>query len=324
MLGPVIFNYGCGMASPSIASLVTRIDSAAEAVCARDSTSPSRARQVRWVAGELKRALEHPAMEALHPDVPSVFTSTALDQYLTLARDGELRVAPYRNTAPSPASERVRLDCLGLLAVELGTAMPALDRPAFPTLREPVATPQQRTMWERLEALATRPWSAQGRVRLLAMMGVVLDTGARAGELCSMHVDDLAPDLSTIRFHRRPQARRVSEPTPERLPLSPATKVALRRWLDERHEIVSRLQGAAVTALWVSVRGNHVDRPDGTSLPRPAGMPLQPRGLRRAYERAVNELNTDLAGTPGWTPLPSRLEQLRRGVPVQEAGPEIA
>ena len=312
------------MESPTPASLLARVDAAADRVCERDSTSASRARQVRWVVGELRRALEHPALGELQPDVPSLFTAAALDQYLTLARDGELRIAPYRNTAPSPASERVRLDCLGLLAAELGTPMPAVTRPAFPGLREPIATPQQRTMWDRLETLASRPWSAQGRVRLLAMMGVVLDTGARAGELCTMRVDDLAPDLSTLRFDRRPQARRVSEPTPERLPLSGATRVAMRRWLDERHEIVSRLEGAPVNTLWVSVRGNHVDRPDGTSLPRPAGMPLQPRGLRRAYERAVNELNTDLAGTPGWTPLPSRLEQLRRGVPVPEAGPETS
>ena len=308
----------------SITSLVAQVDDAADRVCARESTSASRARQVRWVAGELRRALEHPALAGLQPDIPSLFTAAALDQYLTLARDGELRVAPYRSTTPSPASERVRLDCLGLLASELGTPMPAVDRPAFPVLREPVATPQQRTMWDRLEALASRPWSSQGRVRLLAMMGVVLDTGARAGELCTMHVADLAADLSSLRFDRRPQARRVSEPTPEHLPLSGATKVAMRRWLDERHEIVSRLEGAAVTALWVSVRGNHVERADGTSLPRPAGMPLQPRGLRRAYERAVNELNTDRAGTPGWTPLPSRLEQLRRGVPTSGAAPDAS
>jgi hypothetical protein len=45
-------------------------------------------------------------------------------------------------------------------------------------------------------------------------------------------------------------------------------------------------------------------------------MPLQSRGLRRAYERAVDELNVDFAGMRDWQPLPSRLEQLRRGIPV--------
>jgi hypothetical protein len=43
-------------------------------------------------------------------------------------------------------------------------------------------------------------------------------------------------------------------------------------------------------------------------------MPLMPRGLARAYTRAVVELNVELAGEPGWEPLPTRLEQLRRGV----------
>jgi hypothetical protein len=45
-------------------------------------------------------------------------------------------------------------------------------------------------------------------------------------------------------------------------------------------------------------------------------MPLRPRGLQRAYTRAVVELNTELAGSPGWQPLPYRLEQLRRAVEI--------
>jgi hypothetical protein len=69
----------------------------------------------------------------------------------------------------------------------------------------------------------------------------------------------------------------------------------------------------------VSVAGNHAGLPaaDGHSIRRPAGMPLRPRGLQRAYTRAVVELNSELAGSPGWRPLPYRLEQLRRAVEVQ-------
>jgi integrase len=302
------------MPTPSREVVNRRLDAATAAACARGTTSPSRARQLRWVAGELRRALDHKDLADLEPDVRTLFTEAALGRYLALARAGELRVAPYRTTSPSPASERVRLDCLGLLAAELGLTMPSVARPSMPDLRTPVPIPQQRAMWARLDEVASQAHSSPARSRLLAMVGVVLDTGARAGELCAIHVDDLAPDLATVRFHRRPQAQRVREPVLELLPLSPGTQVALRHWLADRHDIVSRLQGS-VSALWVSVRGNHAERPDGSSVPRPAGMPLHTRGLRRAYERAVDDLNMDLAGTPGWDPLPSRLEQLRRGAP---------
>jgi len=292
--------------------MMSRLDAAATAVSARESTSPSRARQVRWVAGELRRALAHEDMADLDATVDGLFTGPALNRYLTLARDGALRVAPYRRTTPSPASERVRLDCLALLAAELGRPMPEVERPLTPVLRDTVPHRQQRTMWSRLDQLSRERHSTPGRTRLLSMVGIVLDTGARAGELCAMHIADLSPDLSSLRLHRRPQARRVSEPELERQSLCPSTQVALRYWLEEREAIVSRLDGS-VSALWVSVRGNHVTSDSGATIRRPAGLPLHPRGLRRAYERAVDELNVDLAGTAGWVPLPSRLEQLRRG-----------
>jgi hypothetical protein len=41
-------------------------------------------------------------------------------------------------------------------------------------------------------------------------------------------------------------------------------------------------------------------------------MPLQPTGLRRAYSRAVAAVNVQLAGTPGYEPLPRTAGRLRR------------
>ena len=46
-------------------------------------------------------------------------------------------------------------------------------------------------------------------------------------------------------------------------------------------------------------------------------MPLMPRGMQRAYTRAVVEANMALHGSPGWIPLPIRFEQLRRAVTDQ-------
>jgi hypothetical protein len=113
---------------------------------------------------------------------------------------------------------------------------------------------------------------------------------------------------------RKPQSGSGIETT-ERLVLSGPTAAALRHWLTARDAIVIPLH-IGVRELWVSVAGNHAGRPapDGHTIRRPAGMPLQPRGLQRAYTRAVVELNAELAGSPGWRPLPYRLEQLRRAV----------
>lgn len=72
-------------------------------------------------------------------------------------------------------------------------------------------------------------------------------------------------------------------------------------------------------ALWVSVRGNHGGIVgEAGPLYRPAGTTLQPRGAGRAYAAAVAKVNTELAGTEGWEPLPERMEQLRRGVTAPE------
>ena len=39
-----------------------------------------------------------------------------------------------------------------------------------------------------------------------------------------------------------------------------------------------------------------------------------PRGLARAWTRAVTDTNIEMGGQPSWEPLPTRMEQLRRGV----------
>ncbi|KUH38871.1 MULTISPECIES: hypothetical protein [Streptomyces] len=69
-------------------------------------------------------------------------------------------------------------------------------------------------------------------------------------------------------------------------------------------------------ALWVPVRGNHCGTVEEETGPqhRPAGTTRQPRGAGRAYTAALAKVNTELAGVEGWSPLPERMEQLRRGV----------
>ncbi|AQW50733.1 hypothetical protein ACIQPP_19605 [Streptomyces violaceusniger] len=118
---------------------------------------------------------------------------------------------------------------------------------------------------------------------------------------------------------RRPQNARPGDPVSvEVYPLRRATRAALQCWFLVRRLLMVDVTGAA-DALWVSVRGNHSGTvTDDGPLYRPAGTPLRPRGAGRAYAAAVSKVNTELAGGEGWTPLPERMEQLRRGVAAPE------
>jgi hypothetical protein len=44
---------------------------------------------------------------------------------------------------------------------------------------------------------------------------------------------------------------------------------------------------------------------------------LRPKGLQAAYTKGITALNFVMAGRYGWSPLPMRMEQLRRAVEAQ-------
>lgn len=308
-----------GDRSPAAPALI-RLDRAVDELVAHPGVSGARARQLRWVAGELHRAVrreDFPA--AARSSLAALFAADAVAAYLGLAARGELRRRVVAEPTRAPdASMRVRVDCLELLARACLVPLDVPERPAVPEPKPTVGARQRSLLHRHLADQAERRGADPGRIRLLALIGVVLDTGARAGELCALHVGDLAADLSTVTVVRRPQARSVSAPVTEVLPVSGPSRAALRRWLPVREGLIASVQGTA-TALWVSVRGNHAGVLDeaGRALRRPPGMPLMPRGLARAYTRTVVRLNGEMAGQPGWEPLPYRLEQLRRAVAAE-------
>lgn len=199
--------------------------------------------------------------------------------------------------------------------------------------------------------------SAVERARVLAMVGIVLDAGTRSGELAALRLDDLAPGLKAVGVRRRQQrapadrtdevaalaqvhpsrvvdalaqspARRVSEATRQRvlaavdalepLPevewyaLREGTQVALRQWLEARERVVEALplEGGR-SALWVTLRA---------SKSGPPGVTLGPRGVWAAYTKGIRALNFVMAGRYGWSPLPTRMEQLRRAVEAEPLG----
>ncbi|MFF2411842.1 LacI family DNA-binding transcriptional regulator [Streptomyces sp. NPDC058092] len=95
-------------------------------------------------------------------------------------------------------------------------------------------------------------------------------------------------------------------PEVEWYPLREGSRVAVRRWLKVRQQLVDSLPlEGAKTALWVSLV---------PSKAGPPGVPLRPQGLRQAYARGITALNWVMAGQYGWEPLPTTMEQIRRSV----------
>lgn len=307
------------------AAAIEQVTAAAERVCAREGLSAARARQIRWFVKELRLAVAHPEFRPgteLH-GAAELFAPQAVSSYLDLGQRGELRTRASRvpGAVSSPASMRVREDCLKILAAELMLPLVLGVRAPQPEVHETVDAPTRSQLRAYLVERAENPPVLAAHVRLLAIMGTVLDTGARVGELCALTLADVELDTRepAVTLVRMPQARRVTEPVTERIALSRGTAAALRHWLVHRQSLVDAFE-LGVKSLWVSVAGNHAGLPnrDGDAIRRPPGMPLRPRGLQRAYTRAVVELNAELAGSPGWHPLPYRLELLRRAIDVPE------
>lgn len=239
-----------------------------------------------------------------------VFTAEPVDVYLLLARPGQLRVRKAADPSKgSDNSEQIRLEVLRLLVTACGAEDYAeLPPQPDPPSKKPVAKRPRSLLRAQLTELADSPDATTSQLRMPAVGAVVSDTGIRAGEMCARTIEDLSPTLEELRVVRRPQGWSESEAFTELLALSGLSRAALKRWLPERQRLLERVGGTA-TALWVSLHGNHHD---GQAVP--AGMPLMPRGLARAWTRAVVDTNIEMAGQPSWEPLPTRMEQLRRGV----------
>jgi integrase len=263
----------------------------------------------RWVFGELSRAVRHDLLgKDCCRSLPDGLLSRAnLAAYMTAAEQDDLRLRPRRTTVAHPEnSTNVRRRVLRRFGKALGIE---LELPPPPRVRviPPVTARQQARLQSHVSGWASflPPQYARRAVyvRLAAIVGLVVDTGARSGELVAMTVDDLAADLSTATIIRRPQGGWPGEV--EELPLSAATRKALAAWLDLRGQLVARLAGTPPSALWVSVR-------NGGRLGR-AGLPIGPMALRRQYASAVAQLNADMKaqGVTGWVDLPRTLERLR-------------
>lgn len=284
--------------------------------------SQQRLWQLRMVVGMWDRAIVEWPEGRARPvrSVRAMFERRALRVFWDLAVAGRLRTTPQRAGLPLPvASQRVVRDCLGILAeqvvpdmvVVLPVVVQAAPKDTVPLEQLPVLYRKLADMAsdapvERAGVALTR----EDRVRLLALVAVVLDTGVRSGELEQMRLEDLSAGERVLVVRRSPQNAAPGEGLPEEWVLRDGTQVALRRWLGVRGELVAGLEGTQ-SALWVSVRANQWQ-------PKP-GFALRAQGIRKAYARGVVALNSLMAGREGWEALPLTLEQVRRAVDAERA-----
>ncbi|HEY6793247.1 MAG TPA: hypothetical protein VI248_01040 [Kineosporiaceae bacterium] len=257
--------------------------------------------------GEELRAEERAALEPATAEVRlrDLTGQGFAETWLALA-DPVLRGVP----TPVPATQRARITSLRGLARFAGIDAPD-HRSGRPPLREVLTTSQIRAA---LTALSGRlPGRGHhDQVRLAAILAVMSVWPARSAELAALRLADLQDDGSRVVLEIGPDA--------DRWPVMPGIVAQrVREWLAVRADLVASLQGGPVYALWTSIRSNSRPSEPRGSAPLPAGLPLRPRGLQRAYRRSVAAANLVHAGVPGF-PLPASLDLLRRslqaGVPA--------
>jgi hypothetical protein len=300
----------CPVSHPALDQLATALD-------AVRATSPARTWQVNWLVSELTASMDAghlPPQARTHAS--TLLTPPHLTTFLAHADNDDYRTrARTRTDGPSPRTARTRRAVLRAIckAAHITPAMvPRLPynpeaRDDFPT------TKQKRALWSFVADahLYVPPRSARRLVliRTAAITGIVMDTGALAGEVTHINrFKDLTDNLTTIHITHRTQGPGGLTGARSAYRLSLKTTNALKRWLPIRDELATQPdpEGAPITSLWVTVR------PGGRRYTNHrAGMPLSTRTLRDQYQHAVDWLNHAREDEPDWTPIPTSLERLR-------------
>lgn len=272
----------------------------------------ARRRQLGMVRRELEQALVRGALPVgARRSLRRLLEREALTTYVRLARSGQLRARRVKGGLPptSEATNEARAQCLDLLCKAYGLPAPRFGAGG----RVP---PQPTPDFGDLAALRRQldqdlgGYMSPGHTRLTAVVALVLDAAPRSGELVAMRLSHLRP--GAVYVDRHPQGG--GEPDGDWFELSPIGTAALGRWLPLRKEYVDRTHGTS--KLWVSLHPNHdgVLDADGQATLRPAGVPLEDKGMTDSYSAGRVRYGLDK--------LPSKLEQLRRA--VLEQTPPVA
>lgn len=280
-------------------------------VLADPEVTESVSKHVRWVEGTLHRALKEKDYRDRYGASLKDLLGPGAAALCDMTDEGQLRARELK-TPPKhvTASQRRRASILRRLAAAAGVPSGAYSYPK-PTPKATMPAWARSELHNRVRTEVDARPSDPGRARFLVVLGTVLDTAARAGELCTIGIADIAPDLSLAKITRNPQADGSDLHVTEVWPLSPVTQAALAHWLPIRARLTEDLEGGA-GALFVVLHGNRADHRQGAYK---RGMPLMLRGMIGSYRAHVQELKADKTnrGGAGWE-LPTGLEQLRRGV----------
>ena len=272
---------------------------------AQAGRSPSRVRQLRWVVSEL--TVHAATLPQGRPTTTADwFDPEFVTGYLRAADGGELRSRASARRPSPDATRRIRRACLRLLAQAAGLEdpVPASVGVALPPLRPRVDDQAANGALRHWRSRASTRNARPADVRTAAMAVLVREADMRSGELAALKPEDLDLAEGTVTYQPRPPSTR-SLPPERTVRLSGPAVATLKQWLAVRTEPTHKTP--RTRSLWVSLAANH----DGHGVRRPAGMPLQPTGLRRAHARAVAALNADLVGASGFEPLPRTVGQLR-------------
>jgi hypothetical protein len=159
----------------------------------------ARRRQLGMVREELAAALRRDALPVpARRSLQRLLADDALRPYVRLAESGALRKrevwADGERCRPptAAATNAARVDCLDLLRQAVG--LPPLDlAPAEPVELRPTPEPDRLlALRRRLGDDLGRDSLPDGQVRFTAVVAMVLDTGARSGELVDQHLAHLA------------------------------------------------------------------------------------------------------------------------------------
>jgi len=265
--------------------------------------------QRRWALRELLRYTAETSGRAEH----RVSVAELLDPYTVLswlyaAENPEhtpVRQLGDPRRPATTASQRARTASVRALAVHAGVPLPDLTMPA--------STPMSLPGPDLLAALAARlsgpaplgilppAW-----IRFGAMARLILDTAVLEKDLATMRTDDVDVAGGTVRMALDEVERSVRMPAD--------TRHAMSVWLDVRHDLVSRLTGGTVQALWVRVAATAI----GATVAAP-GLPLSDRGLRKHWHAVMTALEPEL-GLREVSPQVVRLAVRGRGGSAQPAG----
>ena len=256
-----------------------------------------------WTRREVAVALTLPHFPAART-VAELFTTPVLAQLWELGCNDALRTRTARRSRregpQSPNTRRARWTSLNRLLALSGCPARMPPRPALDP--QPTPTPDSVVcqVADHVEAHASprrRAGADLKMVRLLALVGLILDTGARTAELHALRWADFGPRLRTVTLVRHPQgADPGTPPLRQVFALSTRTRAALENWRVHRDRLAASIQGADEDKVWVTL---------SSSLSGPPGRSLALGGLARTYN-AVTDLLTAWHGVP----LPAHLKDL--------------